>query len=232
MRKLTTEEFIQKAQKIHGTKYDYSLVEYKKAHGRVKIICPEHGEFKQRSNNHLNGKGCPKCGQYSTKEEFIKKSDKIHNNKYDYSFVEYKDSKSLVKIICPEHGEFEQIPNSHLKGSGCKKCGYRSIAWNYLKHYENDQQGQEQGTFYIIKLYNEDEWFYKFGITKNSLKIRFAGKQYKNYKYKVIKLIKDTNYNCALMEKRVSQRVIQYIPKFSFWGHTECFKKVINNGKH
>lgn len=61
MKKLTTEEFIKKAKSVHGERYDYSKVEYKEAHGKVCIICPIHGEFWQKANNHTNGQNCPKC---------------------------------------------------------------------------------------------------------------------------------------------------------------------------
>lgn len=57
-----------------------------------------------------------------TTDEFINHSNKIHNNKYDYSLTKYKSAHKKVKIICPEHGEFEQTPNSHLRGNGCVKC--------------------------------------------------------------------------------------------------------------
>ena len=53
----------------------------------------------------------------------LKRQKKIHGDKYDYSKVEYIDSHTKVCIICPEHGEFWQIPNSHLRGSGCPICG-------------------------------------------------------------------------------------------------------------
>ncbi len=58
---MTTEEFIQKAKAIHGDKYDYSKVEYVRAHVKVCIICPDHGEFWQDAASHLRGSGCPKC---------------------------------------------------------------------------------------------------------------------------------------------------------------------------
>ena len=58
-----------------------------------------------------------------TANEFIEKSRNIYFDKYDYSLVIYEHSKSRVKIICPIHGVFEQIPNTHLNGNGCKKCG-------------------------------------------------------------------------------------------------------------
>ena len=123
---LTTEEFIKKARKVHGDKYDYSKVIYKKAIEKVCIICPIHGEFYQRPNNHQNGDCCPFCYNDNKKlgiDEFIKKSNIIHKNRYDYSKVVYKDNRTKVKIICPEHGEFWQTPSSHLQGHGCPKCG-------------------------------------------------------------------------------------------------------------
>ena len=55
-------------------------------------------------------------------EQFIKKANQLHNDKYDYSNVEYVNSRTKVTIICPEHGEFDQLPSSHLQGNGCPKC--------------------------------------------------------------------------------------------------------------
>lgn len=66
----TTESFIQKAIQVHGNKYDYSKVNYIKSQEKVTIICTEHGEFRQRPNDHLQGKGCPKCNQ-SKGEKFV-----------------------------------------------------------------------------------------------------------------------------------------------------------------
>ena len=121
----TTYDFITKAREIHGDKYDYSKVEYKGANVDVCIICPEHGEFWQRPTNHLTGKGCPKCAGRTTltREDFIAKAREVHgSNKYDYSKVEYVNAKTKVCIICPEHGEFWQLPDHHLKGAECPKC--------------------------------------------------------------------------------------------------------------
>ena len=122
--------FIEKAYLIHGDKYDYSKVNYINSVTKVCIICPKHGEFWQTPANHLQGHGCPKCSventhirQNSNTEEFIKKAQEVHNNKYDYSKVEYANNTSKVCIICPEHGEFWQQPNNHLHGQGCPKCG-------------------------------------------------------------------------------------------------------------
>ena len=118
--------FIKIASKKHNNKYDYSKVEYINNSTKVCIICPEHGEFWQTPNAHLNGSGCPKCsGKNLTNEEWIQKVKEIHGNKYDYSKVKYKNASTKVCIICPEHGEFWQLPSSHLKGCGCAECGLK-----------------------------------------------------------------------------------------------------------
>ncbi len=59
-----------------------------------------------------------------TTDDFIQKSKKIHGDKYDYSKVEYVNSQKKVNIVCPYHGPFWQIPNTHLQGADCIKCGY------------------------------------------------------------------------------------------------------------
>lgn len=137
-----TQEFIEKAKQVHGDKYDYSKVEYKTAKTKVIIICKEHGEFEQTPDNHLHGKGCPKCvkNYKLTQEEFIKRAKEIHNDFYDYSQVKYNNIQEKVTIICPKHGKFEQRPVVHLLGCGCPKCSLHSqtILYNKLvKRYSN-----------------------------------------------------------------------------------------------
>lgn len=134
-KKLTKEEFIEKAQKVHGGKFDYSKVKYTDNATKVCIICPVHGEFYQTPRGHLNGKGCRKCGikkrsesRLSNTEEFVRKANAIHGNKYDYSKVKYKRGHENVCIICPEHGEFLQTPHNHLSGSSCPECGINNAA--------------------------------------------------------------------------------------------------------
>lgn len=138
-KRLTGEEFIEKAKKIYGDKYDYSKVEYINNKTKVCIICPEHGEFKIRPDCHIHQKqGCPKCGNKNkgdskrlTTEEFIERAKVVHDNKYDYSKVEYKTTDTPVCIICPEHGEFWQSPHNHIgQKQGCPKCS---------KHYMDNK---------------------------------------------------------------------------------------------
>lgn len=120
----TKDEFIEKSLKKHGNRYDYSKVKYLNWKTKVCIICPEHGEFWQTPNAHENGNGCPKCANrlvYDT-NSFIEKANEIHCDKYDYSKVSYKNNRTKVCIICPEHGEFWQTPKKHLIGHGCPVC--------------------------------------------------------------------------------------------------------------
>lgn len=134
---MSTEEFIKKAKKIHGDKYDYSKTNYTGCKNLITIICPIHGEFSQVPNYHLSNNGCPKCGHENTwnkrgritTEEFIKKAKQVHGERYDYSESEYKNRRTKIKIICHkkyrnglEHGIFYQNPYLHLNGSGCPHC--------------------------------------------------------------------------------------------------------------
>ena len=125
----TTEKFIEEAKEAHGCKYDYSNTEYLGYYSKLRIICPQHGEFWQMPNNHLNGQGCPICGKIKAKQSptlgydgFIEEAKKVHGDRYDYSNVKYVNNKTKVCIICPQHGEFWQTPINHLNGQGCRKC--------------------------------------------------------------------------------------------------------------
>ena len=127
-RTMTQEEFLEKARKVHGDKYDYSKVVYAKTNKKITIICPEHGEFHQTPNSHLCGKGCMHCGSKQEEkkpshEELIRKFKEAHGDKYDYSQVKYVNNVTPVKIICPHHGIFLQAPANHSSGQGCPKCG-------------------------------------------------------------------------------------------------------------
>ena len=131
----TLSNFITKACKVHGEKYDYSKVNYVNNETKVCIICPEHGEFWQRPADHIKGQGCPKCKSNKTrerltltKEEFIKKAREKHGDKYDYTKVVYVNSLTKVCINCHKHGEFLQTPNVHIQYHGCPKCGAEKIS--------------------------------------------------------------------------------------------------------
>lgn len=119
-----TNSFINEAINIHGEKYNYSLSDYKKSREKIVIICKTHGEFYCTPDNHIRNKsGCPYCSNNKLNNNlFIEKAKKLHGDVYDYSKVKYLKHREKITIICSEHGEFEQTPDSHLQGSGCIYC--------------------------------------------------------------------------------------------------------------
>jgi very-short-patch-repair endonuclease len=122
--RLSTQSFIERAILKHGDRFDYSKVVYTTSNAKVEIICKVHGPFIQGANSHLGGRGCSKCsGQYQpSTEEFIQRAKAAHGDRYDYSKVKYVGNKLKVKIICKEHGVFTQTPKSHCKRDGCPDC--------------------------------------------------------------------------------------------------------------
>lgn len=137
-RRLTTQEFIEKSKKIHGDRYDYSLVDYVHSETKVNIKCYEHGMFEQTPSHHTHKtkpQGCPKCsGKVKTTEDIIKEFKSIHGNRYDYSSTEYKGSSFKVKIKCLEHGYFEQRYSDHVNGQDCPDCAYVNRRLNNTKN--------------------------------------------------------------------------------------------------
>jgi G:T-mismatch repair DNA endonuclease (very short patch repair protein) len=124
----SNKNFVEEARTIHKNKYDYSMAVYVNQLTPIIVVCPVHGQFKQLPKVHLSGSGCRKCYDekpkynHSCLEDFIIKANEIHRNKYDYSLSNYSDNKSLIVILCKNHGEFYQTPNSHLCGIGCAEC--------------------------------------------------------------------------------------------------------------
>lgn len=122
-------EFIDKANKIHNFKYNYSKSNYVDHLTKICIICPEHGEFWQTPAGHLTGRGCKLCknlklslDRRSNVDDFKNKASLIHKNLYDYSNVEYINAQTKILIKCKIHGDFLQTPNHHLQGQGCPIC--------------------------------------------------------------------------------------------------------------
>ena len=122
VKKLTTQKFIKKAGEIHKNKYNYSKVNYINNRTKIIIICNKHKEFSQTPDSHLSGKGCKKCGhKMPTTKGFIRQAKNIYKDKYDYSKVNYINSRIKITVICKKHGEFLQNPVEHLR-HGCFKC--------------------------------------------------------------------------------------------------------------
>lgn len=133
-KKLSTEEFIIKTISVHGNRYDYSRSKYIDCNQKIEIYCKEHGSFWQTPGAHCNGQGCKECGKNKNRKKFSKTLDQfisdainIHGSKYNYSLAVYINTKTKIKIICPIHETFEQIPSSHLNGNGCSRCAAQAM---------------------------------------------------------------------------------------------------------
>lgn len=136
-KKLTQEEFIEKAKAVHGDRYNYESLQFINTRTSVDIMCPVHGVFTQNPKSHLKGNGCRKCAIAATvgklkgrktAEEVVKEMQKIHDSKYEYDMSNYVNKKSKATITCPTHGVFEQTISDHLSGYGCPKCGVENIS--------------------------------------------------------------------------------------------------------
>ena len=132
---LGKEDFVRRAIIAHNGNYNYDNLVFTRLKHLTTFTCPIHGDFQQTPRSHQNGRGCRKCGYESmvekinkktfiSQESYIERCKKIHNNKYDYSKVNYFRMTDKLTIICPKHGEFKQVADYHISGRGCKKCGY------------------------------------------------------------------------------------------------------------
>jgi very-short-patch-repair endonuclease len=152
---MNQEIFLTKAKRKWGNKYDYSLVNFISTKFPVKIIF--NGLiYEQLPHNHLLY--APELRNRITREDFINRSNEIHNNKYNYNKVEYTNDRKKVIIICPIHGDFKQTPSIHLRGSGCKVCsesfGEKEVAKflnKFLIRYNREHKFEDCKNIYALK---------------------------------------------------------------------------------
>jgi len=219
MRKLTTEQWIEKARSVHGDRYDYSKVEYELSSSKVAIVCREHGQFTQIANDHTRGKGCRSCrskkmsiSQRWSCDDFVSQAISIWGDRYDYSRVDYAGSTKHVSITCKEHGcSFEQVPSSHIRG--CQGCPYCS------------SQNRGAGMVYLIEIHvpDTDEKFIKIGWTTSNVRTRFKDD---TFEWKQLNRKMFPNAYLGERWERYMQNMFddcRYKPKHSFGGETECF---------
>lgn len=241
-KRVSLECFINRAIKIHGDKYDYSLVDYKSAVIPIDIICPKHGLFQQLPFNHYKS-GCSQCSFESmtkSTDEFIQKCIKVHGDMYDYSKVDYKGAYVPIEIVCKIHGSFYMTAASHANSKhGCPTCARERIT----KHARDNPSGWSSDNWevsgrnskdftgfkcYIIKCYKDDEIFYKIGKTYKPIELRFKSKSSMPYTYDVLYSIEsDASYISSLEHylKR-EYKNYTYVPNIRFKGMYECFSQI------
>jgi ssDNA-binding Zn-finger/Zn-ribbon topoisomerase 1 len=136
----THDEFLEEAFAIHGDTYRYTSL-YMGNDIPMNIECPTHGVFKQSPGNHLQGQGCPDCGNIrqglkrrETFEHFVELARETHGDRYQY-LPPYITTDTKISIMCSIHGIFEQTPHNHLNGSGCPDCAVEERSLEYRKSF-------------------------------------------------------------------------------------------------
>lgn len=228
-RNLTQDELIYKFKEVHGDKYDYSKVNFSKIKEKVCIICPTHGEFWKTPQKHLSGQGCPKCGiEKRTSESvlpldtYIKRANNTHNNKYDYSSVNFTSLHDKIKIKCPLHGYFEQNAYDHLKGHGCPVCGQQlslgeNEISNLIKEYGFNIQTRNRNLISPYELY--------IYIPEKNIAIEYNGLRWHSEQFKG-----DNNYHVTKTEM-CNEKGIELIQIFEdeWLEHKEIVKSKIKH---
>ncbi len=140
LRSYTEEDFVEKANRTHHGTYSYYKGTFLGSHKKLPIFCKIHGDFWQTSEAHIAGQGCKKCGyarngvqKRNTAEPLIiAKIKEVHGDTYTYERFKYHGTKKEATITCRIHGDFKQVVEYHIGGSGCPKCA------NSLSHPEED----------------------------------------------------------------------------------------------
>lgn len=228
----THEQFIKEAIEKYGDFYDYSKSTYKKSNEKVIIICRIHGSFQRKPKDLLYGKGCAKCGNARTaefnrksKEQFIIDSKSKHGDKYTYEKTEYTDSREDVILNCKTHGYFQVEADDHLQGRGCSKCAKLGTGGYGRTNYITRAKGRIC-SFYTLRCFNEEEEFYKIGITVNTVAKRYSTTQSMPYNYEILSEIKGEAGSIWDLERDEKKKLkkFHYEPKIDFSGSvTECF---------
>lgn len=203
----------------------FSLLQY--VTGEEIYLKNKHGVVKASMANLKKGYTPNIQTAINKNEYFINQSQEIHSNFYDYSLVNYIKWDSKVIIICPVHGQFEQTPNSHLSGKNCLQCSLMiqgHSKTNFKQRCNKNNNGL--GILYIIRCFNENEEFYKVGITSRSVEERFKYKF--PYQFEIINTVQDCSDNIHSLETFIKNfyKNKSYKPLINFEGHTECFKGV------
>lgn len=161
-RLLTQQNFLDKAYKIHGSKYEYDESIYIDAKTYMNIKCPikNHGIFKQKPYAHLSGAGCPICGVENrrlSREDFIKKSKEIHGDIFIYDDMKYTNVRSKILLKCKNNHSFILSAKNHLIGQGCRECYDESLRYSDEKWIS--KAIEVHGNIFSYKIYRDKKQF-------------------------------------------------------------------------
>lgn len=235
---LSQEQVVERIKQIHGDRYDCSLVQFKTINHKITLICKEHGEFEILPKTvFLQRSGCRACKyaadakkRRKTVEQFIAEATEVHGDQYDYSqIIEYKNSKTVVPVVCKTHGVFQQTPDAHInQKSGCPLCNTGSGKGGYSHSYfqHNPEEQNIPGILYAARFTNGNEKFIKFGITAKTTHHRFSRSEYKHMMVEVMHERFMPLYEAFCIEQTTLESLKQhrFFTNTPFSGHTECFR--------
>lgn len=235
--RLAPKQFIEKLNKIVPNRNYKILSEYKNAKTKIFVqdnfgLCLVDIRTLFRSTTEFNIRSAVNKTEY-----LVNKLSYIHKGKYNYSKTIYTKDTDKIKIICPEHGEFEQKTGTHILGKGCNKCGNKTISkkkinfptgWSYQNWIKASNRSKNFDSFkvYIIQCWNDDEEFYKIGKTFTTVDYRFKSEM--PYNWNIIKVFKGNALKVCKLEKQLQKKnsKFKYIPKLKFNGMYECFENI------
>lgn len=161
----TNETFVEKANKIHSSKYDYSEAVFANVNTKVKIICPKHGEFEQTPYNHLKGQGCRKCGRESLRElqkqgkgpwaaSARKKAAATMEAKFGAkTWAESDTGRQTLKDMCASDEVREKMSERAKSKSARLHYKQTSIANHGTEHWTKSDVGKQK----LHDMFNTDE---------------------------------------------------------------------------
>jgi hypothetical protein len=239
------EEFLLRANEKFLNKFSYDLSNFNGiSKNEIKITCPLHGDFYKKPHIHLSAStGCYHCGldqKNSTKtkeyEYVVDQLNKKHLYKYDYPEYNkeiYKNKKTVIDIICKEHGLFKKKTQKHLVGQGCFQCKINELIQNNILvggYSETLFEDKPELKYSPAKLYyleiNNGE-LYKIGISRvkidNRIRNIISKAKGEIKDLKILKEENDTLYNCFVKEQKILNDFYSF-RIFKSWS-TELFSK-------
>lgn len=230
---LSRDTVIKRFRKIHGNKYDYSKMVYLGSNVPIIITCPIHGDFEKKPRSHSDGAGCFDCELDRRSEmyrlplaECISRLNEKYNGRYEYSKLSYTNAHDDIIVTCKTHGDFVTCLDTHLRrGSNCTQCmqeesprtGYYQTIFD-----RNEKLANTMGAFYVIRLSNDTETFYKVGITKNNVSTRYHQSGTPGYKRETIIEEPMLLKTAFVIEQYCRTHLTTHVPQNKFDGYTEC----------
>lgn len=222
---ISNSEFIERVKTVNN---NIEILEERKGY-HTPILCRnKYGLVKISPDHLLKGSAGSLKSAVDKTSYMIEQFKEKHNDFYSYPNYIYCGNRCLGKIECPIHGEFEQLTDVHLMGSGCTSCSF--LDTDRVNGYSRGgfitkSKGRECA-LYLIRLFNDTENFYKIGITSHSTERRIKKSSDIKYDFEILLEYKsfDAGHIWDLEKTYLREyKHYHYLPKIYFKGISECF---------